>query len=90
MLLDYGHEQDTMTLYYDNINALSVSKNLVQQSRTKHIDIRHYFIQKLMDDREIELEYISTNKQLVDIFTKPLDATWFELLRSALKICLSP
>ena len=28
----------------DNTSAISISKNLVQHSRTKHIEIRHHFL----------------------------------------------
>ena len=29
---------------YDNTNAISISKNLMQHYRTKHIEIRHHFL----------------------------------------------
>ena len=48
MMQDYGVSKDAvtlgMTLYCDNLSAINISKNLVQYSRTKHIDIRHHFI----------------------------------------------
>ncbi|CAM8994611.1 unnamed protein product [Rhodiola kirilowii] len=39
-------EQEEMTLYCDNMSAISISKNAVQHSKTKHIDIRHHFIRE--------------------------------------------
>ncbi|KAA0048226.1 gag-pol polyprotein [Cucumis melo var. makuwa] len=50
MLLEYGVDQDTMTLYCHNMSAIDISKNPVQYSRTKHIDIRHHFIRELVED----------------------------------------
>ncbi|CAM8920783.1 unnamed protein product [Rhodiola kirilowii] len=44
MLEEYGVKQDVMTLYCHNMSAINISKNPVQHSRTKHIDIRHHFI----------------------------------------------
>ena len=48
MLQDYSVAQDvassSMTLYCDNISVINISKNPVQHSRTKHIDIQHHFI----------------------------------------------
>ncbi|CAM8948316.1 unnamed protein product [Rhodiola kirilowii] len=41
MLSEYGVKQEEMILYCDNMSAISISKNPVQHSRTKHIDIRH-------------------------------------------------
>ncbi|CAM8904112.1 unnamed protein product [Rhodiola kirilowii] len=83
-----GLDQDTMTLYCDNMSAISISKDPVQHSRTKHIDIRHHLIRELVEDKLISLFHMPTEKQLVDILTKPLDAERFETLRSALGLCV--
>ncbi|XP_019173231.1 PREDICTED: uncharacterized protein LOC109168701 [Ipomoea nil] len=87
MLIDYGIEQQSMTLFCDNTSAINISKNPVQHSRTKHIDIRHHFIRELVEEKEIIMEYTSTDKNLADLFTKPLDKSRFELLRAALGVC---
>ncbi|WP_375704769.1 Ty1/Copia family ribonuclease HI, partial [Bartonella sp. AD328YNZD] len=84
---DYGLNQESITLFCDNISAISISKNPVQHSQTKHIDIRHHFIRELVEDNMVSLEHISTERQLADIFTKPLEATRFINLRKALGIC---
>ncbi|KAL0556491.1 hypothetical protein IC582_005005 [Cucumis melo] len=89
MLHEYRFDQDTMTLYYDNMSAIDISKNPIQHSRTKHIDIRHHFIHELVEDKVIKLDHISSNLQSVDIFTKPLDANSFEYLRADLGVCLT-
>ena len=88
MLKEYNVEQDVLTLYCDNLSAINISKNPVLHSRTKHIDIRHHFIRDLVEDNVVTLEHVATEKQLADIFTKALDGTTFERLRSALGICL--
>ncbi|XP_058745901.1 uncharacterized protein LOC131618754 [Vicia villosa] len=63
-------------------------QNPIQHSRTKHNDIRHHFIRELIEDKLICLEHVSIEIQLVDIFTKALDATQFENLRSKLGVCI--
>ncbi|CAM8978405.1 unnamed protein product [Rhodiola kirilowii] len=70
MLEEYGVKQDVMTLYCDNMSAISISKNPVQHSRTKHIDIRHHFIRELVEKKIITLTHVSTEKLLADIFSK--------------------
>ena len=87
MLVEYNVKQNVMTLYCDNVSAINISKNPVQHSKTKHIDIRHHFIRELVEDKKIVLEYIQTEKQLADIFTKSLDVNRFESLRSSLGLC---
>ena len=76
-----------MTLCCDNMSAIDISKNLIQHSRTKHLDIRHHFIKELIKDKIITLEHVRSNLQLADIFTKPLDANSFEHLRAGLEVC---
>ena len=87
MLTEYNVTQDVMTLYYDNLSTINISKNPIQHSRTKHIDIRHHFIRDLVEEKVIKLEHAATELQLADIFTKALDASQFENLRGKLGIC---
>ena len=87
MLVDYGMVQDTLTVFCDNTSAINISKNPVQHSRTKHIDIHHQFIRDLEECKTVSLEYIDIEKQLADIFTKALDSKRFESLRKALDVC---
>ncbi len=88
MLSEYNVGQDVITLYCDNLSAINISKNPIQHSRTKHIDIRHHFIRDLVEENIVTLEHVTTEGQIADIFTKALDATQFERLRGKLGICL--
>ena len=74
LLLDYGIRQEHLTIYCDNTSAINISKNLIQHSQTKHIEIRHHFIRELVEDGTLTLEFIHTDDQKVDFFTKPLDS----------------
>jgi hypothetical protein len=87
LLFDYGFTQETMVIHCDNTSAINISKNTVQHSRTKHIDIWHHFIRDLVESREVTLMFIPTENQLADILTKPLDGSRFESLRKAIGIC---
>ncbi|KAK2417459.1 putative mitochondrial protein [Trifolium repens] len=88
MLKEYDVEQDALTLYCDNMSAINISKNPVQHSKTKHIDIRHHYIRDLVESKIVVLEHVGTKEQIADIFTKALDAVQFEKLRGKLGICL--
>ena len=56
----------------------------VIHSRTKHIDIRHHFIKEYVENHDICLEYVKTEDQLADIFTKPLGVETFYKIRNEL------
>jgi hypothetical protein len=70
------------------LSAINISKNHVQHSKTKHIDIRHHFIRDLVENKVVTLEHVGTKEQVADIFTKALDANQFEKLRGKLGISL--
>jgi hypothetical protein len=85
-LSDYGCEFSKIPLLCDNESAIKLANNLVQHSRTKHIDIRHHFIRDHEAKGDIALCHVSTERQLADIVTKPLDEQRFCALRSELNI----
>ena len=80
LLHDYGICQKHLTIYCDNTSAINISKNPIQHSRTKHIEIRHHFIRELVEDGTLTLEFIHTDDQKADLFTKPLNSKHFEFL----------
>ena len=58
LLHDYGIPQDTMCVFYDNASAINLSKNPVQHSKSKHIEIHYHFIRDLVEDKVVCLEFI--------------------------------
>ena len=80
LLLDYGIRQEHLTIYCNNTSAINISKNPIQHSRTKHIEIWHHFIRELVEDGTFTLEFIHTDDLKADLFTKPLDSKHFEFL----------
>ena len=84
ILVDYEIVLENFTVFCDS--AINISKNPVQHSRTKHIDIRHRFIRDLVDSNVLILEFDETEKQVADIFTKALDFTKSEFIRKSLGI----
>ncbi|KAK4380842.1 Retrovirus-related Pol polyprotein from transposon RE1 [Sesamum angolense] len=82
ILEDIGEKQEEpTTIYCDNKSAIAITKNPVQHSRTKHIDIKYHSLREATTRGEIELKYCSTEEQLADIFTKALPRNKFEELR---------
>jgi hypothetical protein len=84
-LLDYGVKFKEIPLLCDN-SAIKIANNPVQHSRTKHIDIRHHFLRDHVSKGDIKIDGVSTDNQLADIFTKPLDESRFCKLRNELNV----
>ena len=85
-LSDFDLSFEHVPIKCDNTNAISISKNLVQHSTTKHIEIRHHFLRDHVQKGDITLEFISTKDQLVDIFIKPISEEQFVDIRRQLGV----
>src|SRR6266508_4316846 len=85
-LSDYGCEFSKIPLLCDNESVIKLANNLVQHSRTKHIDIQHHFLRDHEAKGDIAIRHVRTDKQLADIFNKPLDESHFCTLRSEVNI----
>ena len=85
-LRDFGYNLSKVPLLCDNESAIRMAENPVEHSRTKHIDIRHHFLRDHQQKGDIEVFHVSTENQLADIFTKPLDEKTFCRLRSELNV----
>jgi hypothetical protein len=85
-LRDFGYNLSKVPLLCDNESAIRLADNLVEHSHTKHIDIRHHFLRDHQQKGDIDIYHISTENQLADIFTKPLDEKRFCRLCSELNV----
>ena len=83
-LVDYGIQLNEITIFCDNKGAIDLSKNPVQHSRTKHIEIRHHFLRDNVQKGNISIEKVSSEDNIADILTKPLKREPFNLLRLGL------
>nr|GFC08190.1 retrovirus-related Pol polyprotein from transposon TNT 1-94 [Tanacetum cinerariifolium] len=79
-LRDYGFHFDKIPMYCDSKAAIAISCNLVQHSRTKHIDVRYHFIKEKVEKGIVELFFVGTEYQLADLFTKALPVERFKYL----------
>ncbi|WVZ80644.1 hypothetical protein U9M48_028103 [Paspalum notatum var. saurae] len=86
ILRDFGCEFSKIPLLCDNESAVKLANNPVQHARTKHIDICHHFLRDHKAKGDIAIHHVSSENQLADIFTKPLDESRFCDLRSELNI----
>ena len=77
---------EPIPIFCDNTSAISISKNPVMHSKTKHISIKYHFVREQVAENNIKLEYVCTKEQIADIFTKPLPCEAFEYLHQNLGI----
>jgi hypothetical protein len=78
----------SIQFHCDNTSAISVSKNLVFHSKTKHITMKYHFLREQVTNTIVSLHYIPSKDQIVDIFTKLLAKSQFEYLHQMLGMTL--
>ena len=84
-----GHFQDKcIAMLCDNNSTIKLSKNPIMHGRNKHIDVRFHFLGDLTKNEIIELKHCVTQKQVVDIMTKPLKLDAFIKLRESMGMCV--
>ena len=71
------------TVYQDNKSAILMEKNgrLSCTGRSRHINVRYFFIKDRIDKGEVKVEYLPTDLMVADYFTKPLNGAKFKMFR---------
>jgi hypothetical protein len=84
---DYGVTYKSVPLMCNSSSAICLAQNPVFHRRVKHIKVRYHFLRDHIKKGDIVMKYIDTERQLTNIFTKPLDASHFTSLRGELGVC---
>jgi hypothetical protein len=56
----------------DNQSAIALTKDNAFHSRTKHIDIPYHYVREAVENGDLRLNYVQTDSNLADVFTKAL------------------
>jgi len=72
LLNDIGLMAD-LVLYEDNLSTIKLMTDGPKNFRSKHINVRYFFIKQAIGRNEVVVHHIATSYQLADILTKPLD-----------------
>jgi hypothetical protein len=78
-LMSQGYEVSENRLYQDNKSSILLEKNGKMSSgqRTRHINIRYFFIKDRVEKEEVNIIYCPTEHMIADFFTKPLQGKLF-------------
>lgn len=70
------------TLYGDNMAAIVVGNSSFNTRRSRHINVKFHNVKDAVKGELISLEYVPTERNKADFFTKCLGVPTFEYLRS--------
>ena len=77
LISEIGFPDKDMVIFSDSQSAIQLCKNPVFHDRTKHIDVRFYYIRDIVKKGIVKLEKIPSEINLVDMGTKCLPAEKF-------------
>ncbi|KAK6151891.1 hypothetical protein DH2020_014526 [Rehmannia glutinosa] len=83
-------QQTNPVVWVDNQSAISLAKNPIHHSRTKHFELDLHFIREKVLHNLIRVQYVPSLDQIADLFTKPLSGQFFTRLRNKLNIVPTP
>ncbi|KAH9699455.1 hypothetical protein KPL71_024353 [Citrus sinensis] len=90
ILIDLNLEQEESTeILVDNQAAIAISQNPVFHGKTKHFNIKLFFLRGVQKNGVVSLVYCKTEDLVADVFTKPLPVSKFEFFRTKLGVCSS-
>ena len=72
IMVEIGKQDTTIFVGEDNQGALSLSKDEMENERSKHIDVKYHFIRDHIERGSVKMGYIPTNHMVADIMTKAL------------------
>ena len=62
-----------ITVFLDNQGAKKLAENRAASERTKHIDLKIFFIQDELEANTVQLKYVPSNENFADCLTKIID-----------------
>ena len=79
-----GYEAVNTLLHQDNKATILLQENgvLSRRKRTRHINIRFFFIKDRIDKGEVEIAFCGTKDMIADFLTKPLQGKAFREFRN--------
>ncbi|GJT17878.1 copia protein [Tanacetum coccineum] len=80
-LIDYYISLDGILIMFDNKGAIDLSKNPMQHSCTKHIEIRHHLLHDNVQKGNISIENVPSEDNIADSLSKHLKRESFNYLR---------
>jgi hypothetical protein len=81
-----GYDINENIIYRDNQSSMKLEMNgkFSSSKRTRHFNIKYFFITDLISRGEVSVEYCPTGAMIADFMTKPLTGQKFREMRKAI------
>jgi hypothetical protein len=82
----FSSELEPTVIHCDNQSCVKLIENSVFHDRSKHIEMRYYYVRYIVQKNVLSIQYVPIAEQTTDIFTKPLSLTKFVYFRDKLGV----
>jgi hypothetical protein len=82
----FGNVLDYTIIHCDNQSCVKLSKDPVFHDKSKHIEIKYHYIRDMVQRKEVSVQYLPIDEQVVNVLTKPLTKMKFEYFRDRLGV----
>jgi hypothetical protein len=83
---DMGIPQDQVVIYNDNQAANNLATNPIVSPRSKHIEIKKHFIREVVQQGDVVISYLDTERMTADMLTKALNGRRHKDLRQQMRL----
>lgn len=81
-----GEDAGPVTLHEDNQACIAMAGHVVSSPQTKHVDLCYHFLRDCVARGKVVLEYIGSEEQVAEGFTKPLSLLPFTRFRQRIGV----
>ena len=67
-------------LFGDNRGSITLANTPGDHQKSKHLDVRYFYVRQKIDDGRLEVKWVPTTHQLADLLTKALPDKQHKLL----------
>ena len=79
-------ELEVTCIFHDNQSCIKLSENPMFHDKYKHIEIKYHYIRYMVKRGVVKLYYITTEKQIDGVLTKPQSRTKYAYFRDKLGV----
>ena len=85
LISELGYDQDAIELLCDKQSAIHLTKNQKYHDRTKHIDVKLFFVRDIIEKETVSIQKVNTEDNATDFLMKALSKAKFSHCLNILK-----
>jgi hypothetical protein len=86
LLQDFSGKEEEVPMFCDNQGAVKLVHNPEYHPKTKHIALRYHFVRRAVEEKMVNVNFVRSEDQLADIFTKALPGPAFSKMRKRIGV----